>query len=138
MSAPTSAGAASLLGLSAVLSHGDFVHQLNDQQRSMISVNVEITRLMDDGQPRSVECKLVDAYGREHLFVEKVPVVSLEDLDAASAYPRPGSIGCEVIERKFIGGVEVVTINSAIPWGIESVDGEEVFCVRSEQLKETI
>ena len=102
----------------------------------MISVKVEITRLIDDAQPRWVECKLVDAYGREHLFVEKVPVVSLEDLDASSTYPRSGSIGCEVIERKFIGGVEFVTINSAMPWGTESVDGEEVFCVRSDQLND--
>ena len=102
----------------------------------MISVNVEITRFIDDAQPGWVECKLVDAYGREHVFVEKVSVVSLEDLDAASTYPRSGSIGCEVVERKFIDGVEIVTINSAMPWGIESVDGEEVFCVRSDQLKD--
>lgn len=103
----------------------------------MISVKVEITRLMDDAQPGWVECKLIDAYGREHRFVEKVPVVSLEDLDASSAYPRPGSIDCEVIERRFIDGAEIVTINSAMPWAIESVDGEEVFCVRSDQLKDS-
>lgn len=103
----------------------------------MISVKVEITRFVDDGQPGWVECKLVDAYGREHLFLEKVPVVSLEDLDGSSAYPLPGLIGCEVIERKLIDGVEIVTINSAMPWSIESVDGEEVFCVRSDQLKDS-
>ena len=108
---------------------------MSDQQ--MNSVKVEITRLMDEGQPGWVECKLVDAYGREHLFVEKVPVVSSENLDASSAYPQPGSIDCEVIERKFIGGVEIVTINSAKPWAIESVDGEEVFCVRSDQLEDS-
>ena len=102
----------------------------------MISVKVEITRLIDDAQPGSVECKLVDADGREHLFVEKAPVVSLEDLDASSSYPRQGWIGCEVIERDFVGGVEIVKINSARPWGIESVDGEQVFCVRSDQLKD--
>ena len=30
----------------------------------MISVKVEITRLMEDAQPGWVECKLVDAYGQ--------------------------------------------------------------------------
>lgn len=103
----------------------------------MSSVKVEITRFIDDAQPGLVECKLVDAYGREHLFVEKVPIVSLDDLGASSSYPRPGSIGCEVVERKLIGGVEIVTINSAMPWGVESVDAEVVFCVRSDQLKDS-
>jgi len=100
----------------------------------MVKVRVEITRFVDDAQPGWVECKLVDAYSREHFFVEKVPVVSLEDLNASSSYPQTGVIGCEVIELMPDGANEIARINSELPWGIESVDGKVLFDVRSDQL----
>ena len=67
----------------------------------MNAVGIELRRYVDDSQPGFVECWLTDANGREWSFVEKVPVVSTEDLDVGSNYPRPGIIACEVIERRF-------------------------------------
>jgi hypothetical protein len=63
------------------------------------SVYVEIVRYTDDHQPGWVECRLTDVAGRAWSFVEKVPVVSAEYLDAGSAYPRPGSVSCSVLGR---------------------------------------
>jgi hypothetical protein len=39
-----------------------------------------------------VECRLVDALGHEHVFVEKVPVVTMANLDAADSFPKAGFI----------------------------------------------
>jgi hypothetical protein len=55
-----------------------------------LGVSVEISRYVDDSQPGWVECRLVDVLGDEHLFVEKVPVVTRVDLDAASNFPQGG------------------------------------------------
>lgn len=100
----------------------------------MVAVAVEVTRFVDESQPGWVECKLVDAYGSEHIFIVKVPVVSLEDLDANSIYPQPGIIACEVIEQNSAGGVDIVKINCERPWGMESVEGNVLFTVLPHQL----
>jgi hypothetical protein len=103
----------------------------------VIAVKVSIIRYVDDSQPGIVECKLVDARGREWTVIEKVPVVSLVDLDASSNYPQPGVIGCLVVERRQqADGREVVTISTEKPWDIESTTGETRFDVVPEQLIE--
>jgi len=102
-----------------------------------MAVRVTITQFVDDYQPGIVECKLVDAWGREWSFIEKVPVVSLADLDASSNYPQPGVIGCLVVERRqHADGREVVIIDTEEPWCIESTTGEHQFDVVPEQLIE--
>ena len=100
----------------------------------MTGVRVDITGFVDDGQPGWVECKLIDAQGQEHYFIEKVPVVSLEDLEASSSYPRVGLIACEVIDRKFVDGREIAIVNTERPWAIGSVEGQVEFSVYSDQL----
>lgn len=102
----------------------------------MFGIKVEIGRYLDDHQPGWVECQFVDAQGYGWSFVEKVPVVSMEDLDRNSTYPRPGRIACQVIGKRYVGGKEVVTIDTAKPWGIESTTGQTYFDVVSEQLIE--
>jgi hypothetical protein len=103
----------------------------------MIAVGIEIRKYVDDSQPGFVECWLTDANGREWSFVEKVPVVTTEDLDAGSDYPRRGIIACEVIEREVgVDNREVVIIDTVLPWGVETTTGETQFVVLSEQLQQ--
>lgn len=47
-------------------------------------ISVQIVRFVDSHQPGCVKCLLVDAESRRHIIVEKVPVVTAEDLDADS------------------------------------------------------
>jgi hypothetical protein len=102
----------------------------------MIGVRVEVRRYADDSQPGWVECHLVDADGREWSFVEKVPVVTDEALDAASRYPRAGVIGCEVVGRRAgTDGREVVVIDTERPWHVRATTGETRFIVHPEQLE---
>jgi hypothetical protein len=103
----------------------------------MHGICVEITRYVSDDQPGFVECRLIDANGRSWLFVDKVPVVCLEDVDATSSYPRPGIIACEIVSRRVVNGKEIVTVDTTRPWHIESTDGETRFDIHPSQLGES-
>jgi hypothetical protein len=82
----------------------------------MVGVSVEIRRYVDGAFPGWVECSLTDAHGRVWSFVEKIPIVTAEDLDAESRYPRPGVIACQVVERRVgMDATEVVIIDTERP-----------------------
>ena len=66
----------------------------------MPAVLVEIVRFLDDWQPGFVLCQLTDASGRAWSFEEKVPLVTSEWIDSTSVYPRPGIMGCTVLESR--------------------------------------
>jgi hypothetical protein len=103
----------------------------------MLGVRVRICRYADAAQPGWVECRLVDALGHEHVFVEKVPVVAWAHLDAASSFPQAGFIACIVVGRnERDDGSQLVRIDTQTPWGIESTAGRSQFDVLSEQLCE--
>jgi hypothetical protein len=104
----------------------------------MLGIKVAITRYLgDDPQPGIVECQLVDAHGRLWSFVEKSAIVSAGSLHARTAYPQPGVIAGEVVERsRNPEGREVVRINTEQPHGVCSVDGTAQFDVFAESVQE--
>jgi hypothetical protein len=105
--------------------------------RKMLGIKVTIERFTDEHNPGWVACSFVDAAGLLHLFEEKVPVVSQEDLDAKSEYPRPGTIECEVVSARWAAdGRELVLVDTEMPWGIESRAGNSRFEIYRNQLLE--
>jgi hypothetical protein len=91
----------------------------------MHDLAVQIVRFVDSSNPGWVECELVDAAGRRHILKDKVPIFTVEDLDADSKYPAPGSVGCEVVERyQNEKGQELVRVRT-----IESNEGVSEFTV---------
>jgi hypothetical protein len=105
------------------------------EEVTMLGVVVTISRYVSGSQPGWVECKLVDAHGNESTIMEKVPVVTLADLDANSSYPQTGYLACQVVERRVVtNGAEVVTIDIGSPWGVEDTSGKTQFDVFSNQL----
>ena len=103
---------------------------------NMLGVKVEISRYIDNSQPGWVECMFIDAWGNPHSFVEKVPIVTSENLDASSSYPQSGIIACQVVEKRDANGREVVKIETDTPWHVESKAGESCFDVLPDQLIE--
>jgi hypothetical protein len=102
----------------------------------MPALAVEISRFIDEHQPGFVECALVDAHGFRHLFHEKSPVVSEENLLSTSQYPRPGVIACEVQEQwQDAEGRSLVQVTTERPFGVESTSGQSRFVVLSSQLQ---
>ncbi len=103
----------------------------------MDAVAVEIVRFISDSFPGFVECRLVDAFGNEWLFHDKVPIVTLDWLDANSHYPQPGVIVCEIVSRNIAPGQRpTVVIDTTRPIHIESTTGDTRFEVFAEQLTE--
>jgi hypothetical protein len=101
----------------------------------MPSVSIEITRFVDDHQPGFVECILVDADGLQHTFVEKVPIISPNNLGPTSIYPCAGVVQCEVEEEWTDGaGRCLVRVNTDIPWHVESTEGVTRFVVLASQI----
>lgn len=101
----------------------------------MISLVVQIERVVDDHFPVWVGCVLTDADGVRHEFVEKAPVIITGERISGSHYPRPGHISC-VIEEEWVNelGRSLVRVNTEKPWSIESVAGETKFTVFKEQI----
>jgi len=104
----------------------------------MLGIRVTIVRyISDEPQPGIVECKLEDAHGRQWSFVEKTAIVSAEDLDADTSYPRRGVIAAEIVGRSVDAtGRETIRVNTERPWGVESVDSVTQFEVPAEMLVE--
>lgn len=101
----------------------------------MQGVNVLIANYVDEARPGWVECKLTDAQGREWRFVEKLPIVTCDSLDASSVLPQQGVIACEVLSSSFdVAGHAIAEIDTMRPWGVESTEGVTRFVVRTEQL----
>jgi hypothetical protein len=59
----------------------------------MTAVKVEIVRFVDEHQPGFVEVALVDAAGRLHTFVEKVPVAESAEGEASFVVANSQIIG---------------------------------------------
>jgi len=98
-------------------------------------VAVSIIRFVDEHQPGFVECELTDAFGQTHSFVEKVPIVTVENLWSDSTYPRTGDIACEVEQEwQDDAGRSLVKVNTERPWGVESTTGGTTFVVLSSQI----
>ena len=102
----------------------------------MPALAVQISRFVDEYQPGIVECLFVDANGHRHLFIEKVPIVTTENLWSTSSYPRPGTIAGEVeAEWREDDGRVLARVNTERPWGVESTTGETHFVVLASELQ---
>jgi hypothetical protein len=102
----------------------------------LASLSVLITRWVDDDpQPGIVEFQFSDSGGKVWTFVEKQALVSSQQLNRDSSYPRLASTCCKVLsfvtDRR---GRKIAEIDISEPWGIESAEGLSRFSVFAEQL----
>ncbi len=101
----------------------------------MKAVQAEIVEWLEDGQPGVVRARFVDAHGRAWDFVEKLPMVTAADLDSSSCYPQPAVIGCQVVDsRRDAAGRELLTVDTELPWHLESVEEVTRFEVLAQQV----
>ncbi|WP_425617595.1 hypothetical protein NA78x_001276 [Anatilimnocola sp. NA78] len=104
----------------------------------MKAVKVSIIEWASDDYPGFVRCELIDAWQQKWYFIEKVPVMTTNDLWNDSRYPQPGKIACVVISRQRDSqGREVFTVDTSKPCGVESQEGISQFDVLADQLEET-
>ena len=98
----------------------------------MDDLQVEIVRFVEECQPNIVEARFSDSEGRCHTFVDKCAIFTSDfGLDAASKYPLPGVIRCQILARwQTPDGPDVVRVRTEI----ESTDGTLEFVVLANQL----
>ena len=103
----------------------------------MFQIAATITRFVREHQPNIVSCSFHDFHGVEWTFEDKDAMFTTEYMDERSDYPRPGIIGCEIVERGTDwAGNEFVEVDTELPWHLESTTGETRFRVRPDQLTE--
>jgi hypothetical protein len=101
----------------------------------MPSLIIQIEAFVDDSFPGWVECTFIDAYSKQHRFIEKVPVVTSEVITKTSAFPRKGVISCE-IESSHIdsSGENLIQVTTERPFDVVSSGGMTRFFVKEEVL----
>jgi len=99
------------------------------------SLVVQIVRFVDDHFPGFVACEFVDAENRVHTLIDKVPMVTPDDLDPTSVYPQTGGIRCTVLQRwQGPSGGELVKVSIDYPDAMETTEGLKEFVVQSAQV----
>ena len=102
----------------------------------MPSIKVRIDKFISNDQPGFVECSFTDAWGKQHIVQEKVPVVTVKALDANSMYPQEGVIACQVIkEWKDKDGRVIFTVDTESPWDIDTIEGLKQFDLLDLQIE---
>lgn len=92
----------------------------------MIELKVNIIRIIDFSfYPGICEAILEDAQGKEHHFIEKIPIVTAEDINLNTNFPVQGGIRGEIIEK--LDNMFKVSIE--IPDHVESTEGISEFLV---------
>ena len=96
-----------------------------------------VARYVDATQPGWVECQFHDAAGQLWKIVEKVPVVTDQEISESTDLPAHGIVHCvETGRRTDENGRQLVAIDTELPFDIEATDGTHHFEVLSEQLDE--
>jgi len=85
----------------------------------------------DEPIPSIVEVQLIDGTGKVWTFVDKYPMFTATgSFGPTSDYPAPLEIACTVVERNS----ERVMVSTALPHGIEAVDGVSDFTLATSQI----
>ena len=101
-------------------------------QSALVFVKARATRwVSDEPFPGLVEVELTDGSGKAWTFVDKYPMFGPgDDLRPDGRYPINLTLACTVIDRTS----NTVTISTAQPWGLESVNGTYHFVMRPDQI----
>lgn len=83
----------------------------------MTCLRVDIVRFADESFPGFVHCDFTDANGNRHTVLEKIPVVTTEDLWSDSTYPQLGMLPCERLERLHDNAGRALALVSINPMG---------------------
>ena len=99
----------------------------------MTCLRVDIIGFVDESFPGFIRCAFEDANGNRHTFIEKIPVVTSEDLWSDSVYPQQGVVPCEKVET-LDGGSGLACITIGVGDSLDSPGYSEQFIVRESQL----
>jgi hypothetical protein len=101
----------------------------------MFEIKIQILKITDIHQPGFVECLLIDAWGKHHKIIEKIPVVSYDDIWLDSEFPTGGFIACKII-KEWIDTNErrLITVSTEDLDDVETTNGVKEFDLLPHQL----
>lgn len=103
----------------------------------MLAIRIKIISFISNNQPGFVECNFLDAYNREHIIHEKIPIVTDMLLDADTEYPQDGFVACDIIKRWMDNtGRKLITVTTERPWGVRTITSLTEFDLEEDQLTE--
>lgn len=101
----------------------------------MTEFKIEITRFVDRHQPGFVEARFRDAWGKEHIIIEKVPVLTKENLWEDSHYPKEASLRCEIVRIwKDTDNRTIISVDTEKPWAVCTIEDLTEFDLLEEQV----
>ncbi len=93
-------------------------------------LKVRILHIWDtDRYPGWAECIMIDAFGVEHRFRDKIPVFYSPEL-TPDMLPCDGIIRCVILNEN----AGIIQIDTKLPDQVESITGEHIFFVSLNQL----
>jgi hypothetical protein len=97
-------------------------------------VHATATRwVSDEPFPGIVEVALVDGHGQIWTFLDKSAMFEPKTLLLpSSSYPMVLRLACLVLH----GGPDGITVSTAEPWGLFTIDGTSEFVMRPDQVEE--
>ena len=101
----------------------------------MLGIKAKIVRFVSNDQLGIVECRFQDAWGKEHIIEEKIPVITEMPLDENSQYPQDVVIACELIAEWTDGaGKRIFKVSTDRPHGTSTNDGLTEFDLDSQYM----
>lgn len=98
-------------------------------------LKLQVVRCVDESFPGWAECQLLDAGGRRHVIVEKVPVLFVDWLGPGTPLPQDAEARCEILESwRDAQGRELTRVTTARPDWIETTEGLVEFVVEKSQV----
>lgn len=92
-------------------------------------VRAQVLRWVSDDEPGWIEVALVDADGREHRIIEKVPVLTTRSITAASSFPA------EFWVRADTGEVNDERVEITFAYAVETTEGRSAVQMRTADIK---
>lgn len=98
-------------------------------------LKLQVLRCVDESFPGWAECQFVDAEGRRHVIVEKVPVLFVDWPGLGTPLPPVAEARCEILERwRDAQGRELLKVTTGRPDWIETTEGLVEFVVEKSQI----
>lgn len=95
----------------------------------MFEIKAKATKIIDNTDyPEVVLIEVIDFEGHKHNFIEKWPVVSVQEFDGS--VPKDCTIACTLVEEKERSCI----VDTSKPWSIVSEKGVTVFEISKEVL----
>ena len=95
-------------------------------------LKIKIIAFTDESYPGWVLCSFKDTKGEIHEFEEKIPIVTAEDIDKNTAFPKYSTIECEIVSVTN----NIATVDTSTFLGI-LIDGNGIFQVFKNQLADS-